>query len=104
MKSYDSSEAGKARMRRGRWAKQNINITTEEYKQKYKSQEGKCNICKESFATLCVDHDHSTGQIRGLLCKQCNLGIGNLKDNIDLLTNAIEYLKEYKNEPENNLS
>ena len=104
MKAYDSSEAGKARMRRGKWSQQNIKITNEEYESKYAKQEGKCSICKESFDSLCVDHNHDTGEIRGLLCKKCNLGLGNLKDSLELLRNAIDYLKEYENGKENNLS
>jgi hypothetical protein len=59
-----------------------------------------CAICKrhKSEVTvkrknhLCVDHNHSTGKIRGLLCDKCNRGIGLLCDDIDILKNAIEYL------------
>ena len=56
-----------------------------------KEQEGLCAICKER-KKLVLDHDHSTGEIRGLLCANCNLGIGNMKDSILILTSAIEYL------------
>ena len=44
---------------------------------------------------LTVDHNHVTGQIRGLLCTNCNLGIGNFKDKTELLKNAIKYLEKY---------
>lgn len=61
-------------------------------------QNGKCKICNEDFyaeaGTPHIDHCHSTGKIRGLLCKACNTGIGQMKDRIDLLTNAIKYLQE----------
>jgi len=42
---------------------------------------------------LCVDHDHNTGKIRGLLCNTCNRALGLLKDNKQLLINALKYLK-----------
>ena len=61
------------------------------------SQNNKCKICeKEESANrrLAIDHCHKTGIIRGMLCTNCNLGIGNLQDNISLLYKAIEYLKE----------
>jgi len=71
-------------------------ITIDQYESMLNDQNGKCWICKNSFKTLCVDHCHSTGRIRGLLCKNCNFGIGKFKDNIKNLENAIKYLtKEY---------
>ena len=44
---------------------------------------------------LAIDHNHSTGQIRGLLCSLCNFGIGYLKDSPDLLRKAAQYLDDY---------
>jgi len=43
---------------------------------------------------LVVDHCHSTGKVRGLLCSNCNRGIGMLQERVDILQNAIDYLKE----------
>jgi hypothetical protein len=43
---------------------------------------------------LAIDHCHKTGKIRGLLCKNCNQGLGQFKDNIDLLLSAAKYLYE----------
>ena len=57
-----------------------------------------CGICKNSFKENepCVDHNHTTNQVRGLLCFDCNIGIGRLKDNQTILYNAIEYLNKFK--------
>ena len=53
---------------------------------------GNCEICGGE-SMLCRDHDHATGLSRGTLCVCCNAGLGMFKDNIMLMTNAIEYLK-----------
>lgn len=56
-----------------------------------------CSICHETCVTgqrLSVDHDHATGEIRGLLCRRCNSGIGHFRDRIDLLHRAVEYLEK----------
>ena len=71
-------------------------ISYSEYKIMLVCQNGACAICgttdtgkRKSFH---VDHDHDTGMVRGLLCGNCNSGIGNLRDDIGLLKRAIEYL------------
>ena len=75
-------------------------MTLFEYNELFVKQEGCCGICKQHQTTferrLAVDHCHETGKIRGLLCMKCNQGIGQLKDSIEVLSNAIEYLKEFK--------
>lgn len=73
-------------------------ITTAEYNEILTSQGGVCAICggapdKERWKKLAIDHNHSTGIVRGLLCSKCNKGIGSLRDNVELLFKAIEYLK-----------
>lgn len=69
------------------------------------SQDYKCAICgREEVALhqngtpkrLAIDHDHQTNQVRGLLCYQCNNMLGCARDDINVLLNAIEYLKKYK--------
>lgn len=71
-------------------------ITLEQYNQLFTQQEGKCAICDKhqlnEKKALAVDHDHSNGVIRGLLCQNCNKGIGNLQDSIEILESSIEYL------------
>lgn len=59
-------------------------------------QGGKCAICRttpQSIGELLVDHNHQTGEVRGLLCIACNTGIGHLKDSPDVLRNAVSYLE-----------
>lgn len=51
-------------------------ITQGEYRMMYTAQEGKCKICAAHKRTLCVDHCHTTGKVRGLLCHRCNLMLG----------------------------
>ena len=77
-----------------------FNISLVQYDRMLAEQNGCCAICgrhQSEFKTaLAVDHNHQTGEIRGLLCRSCNSGIGYLvvdKHNIDLLISAISYLK-----------
>lgn len=58
--------------------------------------DGVCQICGED-KKLALDHDHNTGNIRGFLCNNCNMGIGKFRDNTDLLKKAIDYLKSNNN-------
>lgn len=68
-------------------------ITEEQYNNMILSQNNLCAICnKPSNKTLHIDHDHETGQVRGLLCSNCNTGIGFFKEDVAALTKAIEYL------------
>jgi len=72
-----------------------FNITLEQYNQLFYLQNYKCAICNDECKTgrkLAVDHDHKTGKIRGLLCMNCNNGLGKFKDSCDLLSKAISYL------------
>lgn len=66
------------------------------YKQTLETQGNVCAICENPETIqdtwLCVDHCHTTGQLRGLLCRACNLGLGKFKDSKELLKRAIEYL------------
>lgn len=77
-------------------------LTIEQYNALFASQNGVCKICgnppsgkksKETF--LHVDHDHVTGQIRGLLCNKCNRGLGQFLDKPELLRRAAKYLDEF---------
>jgi hypothetical protein len=60
------------------------------------AQDKKCPICEVSIAfNDHMDHDHATGALRGLLCENCNPGLGQFKDNIRSLEREIEYLRRY---------
>lgn len=70
-------------------------ISMDEYREMLAGQGGVCAICggvNKDGRQLFVDHDHATGEVRGLLCNLCNRGIGNMRDSIELLQGAIEYL------------
>jgi len=69
-------------------------ITYSEYKARLVTQAFKCKICGADEKKLVVDHDHKTQEVRGLLCHSCNCAIGLLKDNVDTLKSAIEYLSK----------
>ena len=69
-------------------------MSREEYAAMLESQQGTCAICKkpQTRRALSIDHDHSTGKIRGLLCDNCNHGLGKFQDSRELLIAAAEYL------------
>lgn len=71
-------------------------LTEGQYLGLVSAQGNKCAICgkRDRFRdVLAVDHDHKTGLVRGLLCGECNRGLGIFNDSIELLTAAIEYLR-----------
>ena len=71
-------------------------------------QENACAICKTKFPgnprfkVFCVDHNHTTGKVRGLLCRNCNSGLGLFEDSPELIEKAIKYLEKYGHK--NNIS
>jgi len=71
-------------------------IGEEEYNNLLKLQNNSCDICKLPNDKLVVDHCHTTGKIRGLLCTQCNSGLGMFRDNIPNILEAINYLNKNK--------
>ena len=68
-------------------------ITKVEFDRRFAEQGGKCAICFKEQRSLCVDHCHSTGAIRGLLCTQCNSALGLLGDTEEGLRRALAYLQ-----------
>lgn len=80
------------KLQRNNDLKRYYGITSEEYHKYEKKQENCCAICNKKLERLFVDHNHITKQIRGLLCFNCNTGLGQFKDNIVFLKSAIKYL------------
>jgi hypothetical protein len=82
------------------YLKRVFGITLEEYNNLMVKQNNCCAICGEppviGEKSFPVDHDHETGKVRGLLCRGCNVGIGNLKDSVELLEKAIMYIKKFR--------
>ena len=70
-------------------------LTREEYQRKHDRQLGKCAICRTD-RKLFVDHDHSDGSVRGLLCDACNRGLGFFREDPSFLFNAVEYLEVFR--------
>lgn len=99
-----SNPSGHLRKTQSFWLKQRYNITLDTYEQMLENQDRKCAICgrKDSGKTankaFCVDHCHTTGKIRGLLCMPCNRSIGQFKDNSETLRKAAEYIDSHKGE------
>jgi hypothetical protein len=69
-------------------------ITLAQYNAMLAAQNGGCAICAgvDTKRRLAVDHDHATGVVRGILCENCNRGIGLFKDNPERLRRAVDYL------------
>ena len=87
-----------------RFRARSFGMTLEEFDEMFKAHSGLCDICgapakqgvgpkgRERFR-LDIDHDHTTGEVRGLLCNNCNRGLGHFKDNPELLRIAISYIE-----------
>lgn len=73
-------------------------ISLADYNKMLVEQSGCCKICQtprdKLKRDLCVDHNHVTGKVRGLLCDTCNRSLGLLKDNLTVLQSAVKYLQE----------
>lgn len=72
-------------------------MTVDEYWEMWNLQAGRCAICREHLILVDrqvhVDHDHQSGRVRGLLCADCNVGLGRFVDNPDTLDRAAAYLR-----------
>lgn len=93
---YTDKEKAEGKIRARRlYVKKNYGMSWDDYLAFIAS--GICEICgkteQENGRVLCVDHGHSTRLVRGLLCDDCNRGLGFFKDDIDLLAKAISYLR-----------
>jgi hypothetical protein len=87
--------------RRAEMLRYKYGITDEHYKTLLREQDGGCAICTDPSADsvgrpLSVDHCHASGNVRGLLCTQCNNGLGRFHDNPELLRKAANYIERYR--------
>lgn len=88
--------------RRSKWLKTKYKLSYEEYEKLFINQRGLCAICQVKISieaklnghdTACVDHNHATLKVRGLLCNHCNRAIGLMKENIESMKQMIFYLE-----------
>jgi hypothetical protein len=84
---------------KGKYLRESYGLSFTQYTKMLEDQDNKCAICGEEetrfLKKLVVDHCHKTGEVRQLLCNMCNHGVGNFKDNPELMLKAIEYLKQH---------
>jgi hypothetical protein len=89
-----------ARSNRDRELRRNFGITRQQYLEILVKQSNHCAICpitpKQNGKDLAVDHCHRTNRNRGLLCSQCNVGLGYFKDSPERLYSAINYLSVFQ--------
>lgn len=94
-------EKAKWSVRKAQFKKLGLEVSKEDYDQLFEQQSGTCAICDNPASGfkkhLCMDHCHETLRLRGLLCDNCNSGLGKFKDNVELLEKAIVYLKKHDN-------
>jgi hypothetical protein len=96
-KSLNTIERSKKRRQRSDLFKK-FNINADQYDAMLLEQNGVCAICQKEDPCnrlLAVDHCHSSGKIRALLCAACNKALGGFKDNPDILRKAALYIERY---------
>lgn len=76
--------------------KKQYGMTLDEYAAFIKARDGRCEICCERADPPQLDHDHTTGKVRGLLCRRCNVSLGNFRDDPRILYAAVRYLEAHK--------
>lgn len=103
-KKNQQNQITKQEYRRGWTLKKKYGLSNQCFDVLWIAFKGRCAICDiqlqmptasrgQTLDTVCVDHDHATGNIRGLLCNACNKGLGLFKDSVSILEKAKEYLK-----------
>lgn len=83
--------------RRAQNLRQNYGLSAEAFASLVRAQGNRCAICGTREPT-CVDHCHSTLRVRGVLCRPCNVGIGQFRDDAKLLLAAARYVEEHAND------
>ena len=104
MAAYNKKRRQDSLKRPGRhWKEYGIDFTPEEYDERLALQGNRCCICGRPSADfkkrLCVDHNHETGQVRGITCNYCNTVIGIIENKQDLIKKIEEYLEVWNGVP-----
>jgi hypothetical protein len=74
--------------------KSKYGISLKEYNEMFSNQGGNCAICGRNGLVLCIDHNHVSKKVRGLICKSCNMALGFVSDDIVILENMLGYLEK----------
>lgn len=94
---YSKKYNDKTKEKRQKWQREYLyDLTHEQFEAMLTEQDNKCALCSRSFdeAKIFVDHCHSVGNVRGLLCPACNTALGLIKDDLSWLEKAKKYLTE----------
>lgn len=97
-KNYKDKDKRRAYLKeynRKNFRKYKYGLTQEAFEAMKLGQSNVCKICKKLPKEWVVDHEHSTGRIRGLLCRSCNVAIGLLNDDPEILKEAARYVSNY---------
>lgn len=101
IKANPSALQERMRKQRERFLRNRYGLSNGDFQALMFAQDGRCKICdivlvlaggREVQAVACVDHDHSTGEVRGILCRKCNRGLGWWNDDVALMRRAVSYL------------
>lgn len=92
----DYTQTAEFKLKRKAWNLSRRGSTLEQYNELFALQLGGCAICKKTFNNnVHTDHNHETNEVRGLLCSNCNIALGLLKEDEDIIWNMLEYLKRH---------
>jgi Recombination endonuclease VII len=95
----NSEALKKARKKTREWNRlKTTGFSPEDFQEKLAKQGGVCAICgtdNPGKLDFCADHDHKTGDKRGVLCRKCNTGLGHFNDDPEIIAKAIKYLTHY---------
>jgi hypothetical protein len=76
--------------------KSDYNLSLEAYNKMLSDQKGCCAVCNRVMEKPCVDHNHETEQVRELLCRECNLALGFVRDDVAIAERLVAYLKKWE--------
>ncbi len=81
---------------RDRWLKRRYGISQAQFQMMTEAQRNRCAACGCSDSELCIDHDHSTGFVRALLCKKCNSALGYVDESPERCEALAQYIRDWK--------